>query len=125
MNINQYAVYQLKESAELAAYRSRSYQYLTEHHFQVIVQNYQQAYFTKLFTSDTPEIIRKRLEEHRPKNFRGRPFGVGDVIVINQQGEITAYFVDKDSLPPNLIASCRSCHNAVRWRLISSCIDLE
>ena len=87
MNINQYAVYQLKESAELAAYRSRSYQYLTEHHFQVIVQNYQQAYFTKLFTSDTPEIIRKRLEEHRPKNFRGRPFGVGDVIVINQQGE--------------------------------------
>ena len=53
MNINQYAVYQLKESAELAAYRSRSYQYLTEHHFQVIVQNYQQAYFTKLFTSDT------------------------------------------------------------------------
>ena len=98
MNINQYAVYQLKESAELAAYRSRSYQYLTEHYFQVIVQNYQQAYFTKLFTSDTPEMIRKRLEEHRPKNFRGRPFGVGDVIVINQQGEITAYFVDKDSL---------------------------
>ena len=43
-------------------------------------------------------MIRKRLEEHRPKNFRGRPFGVGDVIVINQQGEITAYFVDKDSL---------------------------
>ena len=67
MNINQYAVYQLKESAELAAYRSRSYQYLTEHHFQVIVQNYQQAYFTKLFTSDTLEMIRKRLEEHRPK----------------------------------------------------------
>ena len=22
-----------------------------------------------------------------------------------------------------MIASCRSCHNAVRWRLISSCID--
>lgn len=98
MNINQYAVYQLKESAELAAYRSRSYQYLVEQHFHMIVQNYQQAYFTKLFTSDTPEMIRKRLEEHRPKNFRGRPFGVGDVIVINQQGEITAYFVDKDSL---------------------------
>lgn len=36
--------------------------------------------------------------KYRPKNFRGRPFGVGDVIVINQQGEITAYFVDKDSL---------------------------
>lgn len=87
MNINQYAVYQLKESAELAAYRSRSYQYLTEHHFQVIVQNYQQAYFTKLFTSDTPEMIRKRLEEHRPKNFRGRPFGVGDVIVIKTNRE--------------------------------------
>ena len=41
-------------------------------------------------------MIRKRLEEHRPKNFRGRPFGVGDVIVINQQGEITAYFVDPE-----------------------------
>lgn len=41
---------------------------------------------------------RELLNEDRPKNFRGRPFGVGDVIVINQQGEITAYFVDKDSL---------------------------
>ena len=30
-----------------------------------------------------------------------------------------------DALEGNLIASCRSCHNAVRWRLISSCIDLE
>ena len=69
MNINQYAVYQLKESAELAAYRSRSYQYLTEHHFQVIVQNYQQAYFTKLFTSDTPEIIRKRFERASTEEF--------------------------------------------------------
>ena len=36
MNINQYAVYQLKESAELAANRSRSYQYLPEHHFQAL-----------------------------------------------------------------------------------------
>lgn len=98
MNINQYAVYQLKEIAELAAYRSRSYQYLMEQHFHMTVQNYQQAYFTKLFTSDTPEMIRKRLEEHRPKNFSGRPFGIGDVIVINRQGEITACFVDKDSL---------------------------
>lgn len=49
-------------------------------------------------------ISEERVEEllstltDRPKNFRGRPFGVGDVIVINQQGEITAYFVDKDSL---------------------------
>lgn len=69
MNINQYAVYQLKEIAELAAYRSRSYQYLMEQHFHMTVQNYQQAYFTKLFTSDTPEMIRKRLEEH--KHFMG------------------------------------------------------
>lgn len=70
MNINQYAVYQLKESAELAAYRSRSYQYLVEQHFHMTVQNYQQAYFTKLFTSDTPEMIRKRLEEHEENGNR-------------------------------------------------------
>lgn len=98
MSMDQYAVYQLKDIAELAAYRSRSYQYLTEHHFSVTVQNYQQAYLTKLFPLDFPETIRKRLEASRPKSFRGRPFGIGDVIVINQQGEVTAYFVDKDSL---------------------------
>lgn len=66
-------------------------------------------------------MIRKRLEEHRPKNFRGRPFGVGDVIVINQQGEITAYFVDVELLL-NSVERCiaiRPCDknnpNAIRW----------
>lgn len=98
MNVNQYAVYQLKDTAAFAEYRARSYQYLTEHNFPVIVQNYQQVYFTKLFSSDSPEMIRKQLETSRPKSYRGRPFGIGDVLVINRQGEITAYFVDKDSL---------------------------
>lgn len=46
----------------------------------------------------TKVSIALEISLHRPKNFRGRPFGVSDVIVINQQGEITAYFVDKDSL---------------------------
>jgi len=70
MNINQYAVYQLKESAELAAYRSRSYQYLTEHHFQVIVQNYQQAYFTQVVyighTRDDSETVGRASTEEFP-----------------------------------------------------------
>ena len=61
MNINQYAVYQLKEIAELAAYRSRSYQYLMEQHFHMTVQNYQQAYFitvsyTHLTLPTTPYV---------------------------------------------------------------------
>lgn len=67
MNINQYAVYQLKEIAELAEYRSRSYQYLAERRFQVTVQNYQQAYLTKLFTSDSPEMIRKTSGNKSPE----------------------------------------------------------
>lgn len=45
-------------------------------------------------TRDDSETVGRASTEEFP----GRPFGVGDVIVINQQGEITAYFVDKDSL---------------------------
>lgn len=95
---DQYAVYQLKVKKELLPYRARSYQYLREQNFPVIVQNYQQAYLTKLFAADTPDSIRKRLEVTRPNNFCGRPFGIGDVIVLNRKGEATAYFVDRDSL---------------------------
>lgn len=61
-------------------------------------QNYQSAYKGKPAPSDTPMTARKRLEEKRPNTFIGRSFGVGDVIVWDEEKERKFFYVDKEEL---------------------------
>ena len=48
--------------------------------------------------SDTPMTARKRLEEKRPNTFIGRSFGVGDVIVWDEEKGRKFFYVDKEEL---------------------------
>ena len=61
-------------------------------------QNYQSAYKGKPAPSDTPMTARKRLEEKRPNTFIGRSFGVGDVIVWDEEKGRKFFYVDKEEL---------------------------
>ena len=45
---------------------------------------------------DTPENIRERLQKKIPKSFDGHSLSVSDVLVLNREGEITAYYVEKE-----------------------------
>lgn len=48
--------------------------------------------------SETPVTVRGRLEEQRPNTFIGRPFGVSDVMVWDEEEKRKFFYVDKDEL---------------------------
>ena len=45
---------------------------------------------------ETPTEIRKRLNERTPRSFSGHSVSVSDVLILNQDGEITSYYVEKE-----------------------------
>lgn len=96
MDINQFAVYQLKGAPEMRRIRFRPYEVLQKEGIQVRYEDYQQAYIGRMQRTGTPESIRNRLKQKQPKNFHGHSISVSDVLVLNREGEVTAYYVEKD-----------------------------
>lgn len=96
MEINQFALYQLKNIPENRKIRYRSYKTLREQHIPVRYENYEQAYLGRMKKGDTPDIIRRRLGEHPPGKSACHSLSVSDVLVLNSGGEITAYYVEKE-----------------------------
>ena len=89
-------VFQIKEVHH--QHWAKSYAQQVEDGFLIHHQNYQSAYKGKPAPSDTPMTARKRLEEKRPNTFIGRSFGVGDVIVWDEEKERKFFYVDKEEL---------------------------
>lgn len=98
MNVNQFAVYQVKEDAAYRHLRFRSYDELLQNGFRVDVANYQQVYLSQMAPGDTAEIIAQRFRTKLPRSFKGHTISVSDVIVMNRAGEVSSYFVDKGKL---------------------------
>ena len=96
MDINQFAVYQLKNGPETRQMRFRSYEKLQQSGIQVRYEYYREVYLGKMQRQDTPENIRERLQKKIPKSFDGHSLSVSDVLVLNREGEITAYYVEKE-----------------------------
>ena len=63
---------------------------------EVRCENYEQKYIGQMGEGDTPTSIRKRFDEHPPRTFGGHSISVSDVLVLNHQGEVTSYYVEKD-----------------------------
>lgn len=98
MNVNQFAVYQVKEDAAYRHLRFRSYDELLQNGFRVDVANYQEVYLSQMAPGDTAEIIAQRFRTKLPRSFKGHTISVSDVIVMNRAGEVSSYFVDKGKL---------------------------
>lgn len=94
--LHQFALYQLKDLSENRLIRFRPYETLQKQNIQVRCENYEQKYIGQMGESDTPASIRKRFDEHPPRTFGGHSISVSDVLVLNHQGEVTAYYVEKE-----------------------------
>lgn len=96
MEINQFAIYQLKEVAENREIRFRSYKTLQESNIQIRYENYEQKYLGRMLPEDTPGSIRSRFQKQAPRTFTGHSISVSDVLVLNKAGVVTSYYVEKD-----------------------------
>ncbi|CUX33183.1 YodL domain-containing protein [Clostridium sp. C105KSO13] len=96
MDINQFAVYQMKNIPQTRQMRFRAYETLQKSGVQVRYEHYELVYISRMQREDTPGSIRLRLKQKLPKNFRGHSISVSDVLVLNHEGEVTAYYVEKE-----------------------------
>lgn len=94
MDINQFAVYQLKNIPENRQVRFRPYKVLQEKGIQVRYKDYEQVYLGRMQPEDTPEGIRKRFDKQLPRTFKGH--SISDVLVLNKGGVVTSYYVEKN-----------------------------
>lgn len=96
MEINQFAIYQLKNIPENREIRFRPYETLQKNNIQVRLGNYEQKYLGRMLPEDTPGSIRERFQKQTPRTFDGHSISVSDVLVLNSGGEVTAYYVEKE-----------------------------
>lgn len=96
MDVNQFAVYQLKNIPENRQMRFRPYSVLQEKGLQIRCKDYEQVYLAQMQPEDGPEQIRKRFERKLPLSFHGHSISVSDVFVLNKEGAVTSYYVEKD-----------------------------
>ena len=94
MDINQFALCQLKEVPENWDIRFRSYKTLQENKIQH--ENYEQKYFGRIHPDDIPESIKQKFQKQTPRSFKGNSISVSDVLVLNKEGVITSYYVEKE-----------------------------
>ncbi|MCD8068578.1 MAG: YodL domain-containing protein [Lachnospiraceae bacterium] len=97
MKTNQFAVYQVKAGVETKDLRFRSYAYAKEHKVSIRGKFYVHGYLSVLIRTDTPETVWQRLKK-QPKALRGHSIGVSAVLVLNQNGVVTSYYIDKTGL---------------------------
>ena len=96
MDVNQFAVYQLKIIPENRQIRFRPYSTLQEKGIQIQYKDYTQVYLARMQPGDEPEQIRRRFNEKLPRTFHGHSISVSDVLVLNKGGVVTSYYVEKD-----------------------------
>lgn len=107
MNRNQFAIYQMKAESKNREIRFRPYQELRNMGIKVQCVKYEQVYLGMMQPGDTPASIVLRIEQRHPRNFKGHAISIGDVLVLNQDGTVNFYYVEKngftefaDFIPP-------------------------
>ena len=97
MSTSQFAVYQLKKKPELRNLLFRTYEELAQDQIPVQVANYEQVYLGTMKPGETPEQIKKDLEQKQPHNYKGHAVSTSDVLILNDNGATTTYYVNKDT----------------------------
>lgn len=97
MGTSRFAVYQLKRKPELRNLLFRTYEELVREKISVQRENYEQVYLGTMSLGETPAQVKARMEQKQTHNYKGHAVGTSDVLVLNDNGEATAYYVNKDN----------------------------
>ena len=95
MDRGQFAVYQLKNIPENRELRFRPYKELLGKGIRISISSYKKVYEGRLEASDSPDNIRIRLQRKLPRTFAGHSLSVSDVFVLDRDGAIASYYLEK------------------------------
>ena len=89
-----FSIYQLKQGDETRDFRFEPYDRLQAAGNVVDKANYELVYSAELTTGTSLEDIYTRFNIDHPKDFKGHSLSVSDVVVLHQDGQDAAHFVD-------------------------------
>ena len=89
-----FTIYQLKGGDQTRDFRFEPYDRLQAAGLAVDPANYAQIYTAPLESGMSLEGIFERFNLDHPKNFKGHSLSVSDVVVLHQNGQDTAHYVD-------------------------------
>ena len=89
-----FSIYQLKQGEETRDFRFEPYDRLQAAGNTVDKANYELVYSAELTTGTSLEDIYTRFNIDHPKDFKGHSLSVSDVVVLHQNGQDTAHYVD-------------------------------
>ena len=89
-----FSIYQLKHDDETVDLRFEPYDRLTAAGHTVDMANYDRIYIADLAPETSLEDIYTRFNVDHPKDFKGHSLSVSDVVVLHQNGQDTAHYVD-------------------------------
>ena len=92
---NQFGIYQIDPNGYGREYMFRSHDSLKEQEMEIRRKDYRLEYVAPLTEEDTLDTIYERFNLNQPEDFEGHSLSVSDVVVLNTDGEIKAYFVDR------------------------------
>ncbi len=90
-----FGIYQLKDGAGMRDYHFEPYDRLQAAGLSVEATNYDLIYTAELTPGTSLEDIYTRFNIDHPKDFKGHSLSVSDIVVLHQNGENTAHYVDR------------------------------
>lgn len=89
-----FTIYQLKDGDGMRDYHFEPYDRLQAAGLSVEAANYNLIYAAELTPGTSLEDIYTRFNIDHPKDFKGHSLSVSDIVVLHQNGEDTAHYVD-------------------------------
>ena len=90
-----FGIYQLKDGDGMRDYRFEPYDRLQAVGLSVEATNYNLVYTAELTPGTSLEDIYTRFDTDHPEDFKGHSLSVSDIVVLHQNGENTAHYVDR------------------------------
>lgn len=89
---NQFGIYQIDPEGNARDYMFLSHDSLED--YEMRREDYRLEYVAPLTETDTLDTIYERFNIDHPEDFQGHSLSVSDIVAMNRDGEVKAYFVD-------------------------------
>ena len=94
---NRYGIYQIVEGSPGREYEFMDLNFIERHGYQVRKEDYELIYSDKMLYGDTLDSLYEKFNIAHPSDYTGHSLSVSDIVVLNENGKVKAYFVDSIS----------------------------
>ena len=89
-----YALYQLNTESKDVPYEFMGMDFVKDHGMEVIAADYKCVYSGILHDSVSLDELYSIFNQNHPADFKGHSMSVSDVVIVNRNGDMKAYYVD-------------------------------